>query len=175
MAWTRSARPASVSTGGRSLAPRTPVSMWFWWAAMLASRWSRTRGRSASSTRPWARAVAQVAEVALEPVVAGGEDLLVAFVLVEVPGDQKKGAIPAGAVAPLVAPPAGGDDPGQLAGRAHLVADVAHPLGVGGGVREAEHGLLGAEVAVGHPAHLFALRAIGGDALKVGPVRAEGG
>ena len=109
------------------------------------------------------------------PVVMVAEDLRVAAILVKVERDEQEGAVPGGAVAPFVAPAAGGHDAGQLAGRALLVAQVVDPLGIDGGRRVVEQALLGGEVGVARPAVLLAMRAIGRDALQVAQVRPAAG
>ena len=93
---------------------------------------------AAQSFRPIVHDVAvralrvEVIHVALHPVVVAREDACVAAVLVQVPRDQQERAVPGRAVAPVVAPAAGGHDAGQLAVSALLVAEVVDPLGVDG-------------------------------------------
>src|ERR1035441_10684048 len=141
---------------------------------------SDIRGRLGIKGRPIVQAdvhdtalglAGKIIHVAFQPVVVVAEDLGVAAILVEVERDQQEGAVPRRAVAPRVAPAAGGDNAGQFARRALLIAQVVDPLGINGGRGIVEQPLLSGEVGVARPAVLLAMRAIRRDALQVAQVR----
>ena len=118
---------------------------------------------------------ADVVYISLYGLVVVGEYLRVAIEEVDVPGDDGDGTGPVGAIAPFVAPAAGGNDGGQNAVGLLLVAVVGEPLFVDGNAVEIIEAGFAGYVGIACPAVLFALGAIGGVPEKVGKVRGVGG
>src|SRR5262245_47115336 len=91
----------------------------------------------------------------------------VVAIFVEVVRNQKEGAVPGWAVAPFVTPAARRHDARKFAARLLFIAQVVDPLGIDGGRRVVEQGLLRGQVRVTRPAVFLSMRAIGRDALEI--------
>ena len=107
----------------------------------------------------------RVGEILDERRVDLVEDAAVAPVRPEVPRDDGQRAVPARAIAPVVAPAGGGDDAGEVAVGELRVEEVPQPLLVGGRVLKEVLRKLARDGGVARPAVLLAVRAVGRHAV----------
>ena len=114
--------------------------------------------------------VPQVFHILPEPVVVPADDRGIAGEPVQLPGDLHEGPLPLRTVTPLavlspsmgIAPTAGGHDAGQLAVFELLVDKIVDPFQVSAGEIEVEQTRFRHQERIAGPAHLFAVRAVGG-------------